>query len=694
MRTSEQSQSARDPVLGISLSALQAMAREGAVWWIIDDETGNVTASSAGWRTRFEEEPRTLQAAGTGLERLVAAVVKADRDKARQLWTGAGVGEGELHYRLEEPRGRPPLWTEGVYALAGARGLRLHVARPRNLSQEESSEFSPWQAREFLRSSPDQAVVIGADGKVLFATATARRLDRSRLEPGRVGGWLGRPEVEDYEAVLAAARRCREPGAPSQRVSCRTRDEHGSPLLLELLMVRAPQSFPPGAVLVSFRDVSGRSYRDPATRLYNRQGFAEYLQSLVEGTPPSRRSEPAAVLALGLESYDALVESHGTEAAEAALLRSARRAQSVLQIFGRPARPMARLGDDTVGLVIPECEGGQTLAKLVRAILASVATPVDLGGGEEVVLSPVCGVRLVEELDQTPQAVAEALQARRRAGAAGPGAFAWFDPERQARLRHQLGLEADLVRGLDRQELGVAFEPILTLDDHLLVGLEVSARWQHPELGELPAAELGVVARGSGMLHRLDQHLLAGALDQVASWRRAGLWGKRTVWLRMSDQSLARPGLPAAVQRLLQERELPGDLLVLCVSEGVAERSQEALGELMARLRHHGVHFCLDGVGHPSSSLSALALLPFDYYRLSPALLAAASQDNTRAERLVQAVVAAADSLEAQAVAEGLDDERLVRLALGWELGLGQGRALGAPLGSTETTRILTRSQR
>lgn len=693
MPTSEQARPDHDTVLGVPLAALQAMAREGAVWWIVDDGTGHVTASSAGWRMRFEEDPRSLRAAGPGLEGLVRGVVKADRDKARQLWTGASAGEGELHYRLEEPRGRPPLWTESVVALDGRRGLRLHVARPRKLAQEETDEFSPWQAREFLRSSPDQAVVIGVDGKVLFATATARRLDRSRLEPGRRGAWLGRPEDEDFDEVLAAARRCREPGAPSQRVSCRTRDEHGSPLLLELLMARAPASFPPGAVLVSLRDVTGRTYRDPATRLYNRQGFSEYLHSLVELTPPARRQEPAALLALGLENYDGLAESLGTEAAEAALLRSARRAQSVLQIFGKPVRPMGRLGDDTIGLVLPDCEGGQELTRLVRAILASVATTVDLGSRGEVVVGPVCGVRLVQDLEQVPAAVAEALQARRRAGEAGVGAWAWYDPDRQARLRQQLGLEADLVNGLDHDEVDVAYQPIVSLEDHVVVGLEVSPLWRHRGLGGLQAAEVVGVARSAGLLHRLERRVLAVALDQVATWREAGLWGQRTLWMRVSEETLSRPGLAGTVQRLLQERGLPGSLLVLSFREGLAERSQEALGELMARLRHLGVLFSLDGLGHPSSSLSALALLPFDYFRLAPTLLASASQGNPRAERLAQAIAAAAESLDARAVVDGLEDERLVGLALGWDLSLGQGRQIGPPGSPTEAARLLTRAR-
>lgn len=677
----------------LSSDALGALARAGSVWWMVDAGSQRVTLASSAWRLRFEQHP----ASGPLAERPLLAsieeeVLPADLDKVIRLWRG-GTGDGrEVTYRLAEPRGRPRTWTEQVFEVRGARPARLHVARPQTAVQDRSPELTPWQARQLILSTPDGVAVLGPREELLFASEEVKKLSRGApaASPTEPGAWLGRPHPDDYPAVSAAMRRCRDQLGAPQRITCRVEGAEGARQVAELSIAPARLGFPPGSVIVTVRDATRLTYTDPGTGLYNPVGFRQYLGTLTSSIPEAEAPRLTAVFAAGLENHASLVETHGQELADLVLARCAKRVQAQLSRFGQPASGLARLTEDTIGFILLRCTERRVAAQLVRAVLGALSSPVELAEGQ-VVARPVCGVRLIEGIGELEVATQQALQARRQAAEQGPRTWAYFDPERQARLQESLALEGALVGALEAGELRAWFQPIVNLGRRSIAGLEVLARWHHPKLGHVAPNLFIPAARRAGVLHRLDLFILLRALDQVAAWRKEGLWRDRSLWVNVSPQALAHPAFTDTVLRALEERDLPGSQLILEISETLAESDIPLVLGILEQLRSSGVRLALDDFGTGQSSLAMLGKVPFEIFKLDRSLVVAAGAGRPREARMVQAMGAVAESLGLTVVAEGIETEAEVRPMAEFGFELAQGYLFSHPLDAGDTAALLSR---
>ncbi|KQN90446.1 hypothetical protein ASE95_13210 [Sphingomonas sp. Leaf231] len=225
-------------------------------------------------------------------------------------------------------------------------------------------------------------------------------------------------------------------------------------------------------------------------------------------------------------------------------------------------------------------------------------------------------------------------------------------------------LAADLHRALERQEIDVRFQPQVQLIDGRITGVEALARWHHPRLGMLGAETLLAAADRAGLGIALSDHIQALALRRAADWPDA--LARLRIAVNVTATDLSRTPFVSRFLARVREAGIAPGRVTAEVTEGAMIDNLHAAGAALAALRAAGCRVALDDFGTGYSSLSYVARLPLDYLKIDRSLTQAAVND-PRNRVVMQGVLAIAEGLGLETIAEGVETEaqRLLLAARG-----------------------------
>jgi EAL domain-containing protein (putative c-di-GMP-specific phosphodiesterase class I) len=257
----------------------------------------------------------------------------------------------------------------------------------------------------------------------------------------------------------------------------------------------------------------------------------------------------------------------------------------------------------------------------------------------------------------------------------------------------QLG--GELSRALDAAEFRVVYQPIMTLADRRVIGVEALVRWHHPTRGVVSPVEFIPAAESTGLIVPLGRFVLREVCRQAAAWiAEFGPDALQKVGPNVSVRQLHDPDFVADVREVLAGAGLAADRLVLELTESAVLRGPQVLRTLH-ELHDMGIRLALDDFGTGESSLSLLRAFPAAIIKLDKSFVDGIELDEpgTSAaearQAVARAVIQLAGALSLDSVAEGIENQgQADRLqALGYTLG--QGYHLARPMAAEDLTRIL-----
>jgi EAL domain-containing protein (putative c-di-GMP-specific phosphodiesterase class I) len=245
--------------------------------------------------------------------------------------------------------------------------------------------------------------------------------------------------------------------------------------------------------------------------------------------------------------------------------------------------------------------------------------------------------------------------AARIAKSEGIGRQAVFESSMHSTAVAQLTLEHDLRRAIDRGELAVHYQPIVSLEDGDITGFEALARWNHSELGWIPPARFIPAAEEAGLIGRLGNFILREA---CAGMRLLQMSARRplSMSVNLSASQLFQVGLVGEVAGILGSAGVDPSALRLEVTESVLVEQPDAAAAVLERLRGLNLRICMDDFGTGYSSLSYLQRLPVDVLKIDRSFIAAIDSGD-KAQGIVSAIVALANNLHLELIAEGVETE-------------------------------------
>jgi diguanylate cyclase (GGDEF)-like protein/PAS domain S-box-containing protein len=433
-------------------------------------------------------------------------------------------------------------------------------------------------------------------------------------------------------------------------------------------------------------DLRHQALHDPLTGLPNR---ALLLDRLRHGLARGRRGDRwLALLHLDLDDFKHINDSLGHGAGDDLLRDLAPRLAQAL----RPGDTLARVGGDEFAIVCESLLDPTESASVAERVLEVVGHPVTLGAGE---FKPGASIGIALAGPGTAvgaeELVRDADVAMYRAKAAARGGYELFDEQMRHDTVEHVELTNDLRRAIERGELTLAFQPVVSYNERRVTGMEVLARWTHPERGEISPSQFIPLAEQHGLIAPLGSWVLRAALDQLAAWRDAGeSLADRSLAINVSRNQLGRPELVDEIVQAVSVRGIPPGQLVIEVTESAVMDDPEVAGATLAALHDRGIHLALDDFGVGQSSLACLLDLPLDAVKLDRGFLTSLAT-SPKAAAIVRAVADMARTLRFPVVAEGVETEAQATLVEALGCDMGQGYLYARPVCAAEMPATVAR---
>ncbi|MBW4687284.1 MAG: diguanylate cyclase [Komarekiella atlantica HA4396-MV6] len=310
----------------------------------------------------------------------------------------------------------------------------------------------------------------------------------------------------------------------------------------------------------SFRDVTAhnfaeakiryQAYHDLLTNLPNRALFNERLcETLIQA---HQSGSKLAVCFLDLDRFQRINDTLGHAIGDKLLKSVAQRIKKYL----RSHDTIARWGGDEFTLLLPEINDAKDVARIQEQILAAFKTGFDIENHHlhitisiGIALYPIHG----EDIETLMKHADAALS---RVKLQGRNNYQFYHSAINSRASELLILENSLYSALERQEFQVYYQPQVNINTGEISKMEALLRWQHPELGLIPAEKFIPLAEETGLILPIGEWVLRTACAQNKAWQEALDLPLLSVAVNLSARQLQQPGLVNIVTQILSETKL------------------------------------------------------------------------------------------------------------------------------------------
>jgi diguanylate cyclase (GGDEF)-like protein len=408
--------------------------------------------------------------------------------------------------------------------------------------------------------------------------------------------------------------------------------------------------------------VSTRALRDPLTDLANRVLFHDRLEHAIQLLHRDQRS--VAVLSMDLDDFKLINDNLGHAAGDALLVQAAQRLLGCV----RSGDTVARIGGDEFAVLIEDA--GENAHLIVYQIMEAFERPFSAAG--EVIFVRLSAGLAVAGLNDSDLRATELLKHADSALASAKqlgGGLQTYSADIDFR-DDALGLSApdihlsrgglvevrllsDLRQAISHRALTVLYQPKVDLQTTHVVGAEALARWPHPVFGMVLPHQFLPLVRQHGLMRTFTDLILDKALSDAAQWRRRGI--AVPVAVNLFPPLVGDINLPGHIFDALERHELPGDSLIVEITEDLLLDDIDRTREVLEALREHSIQVALDDFGSGYSALTYLCKLPIDEVKVDYDLIGHVLTD-PRAEAIVRAVIDLSHALNVTTVAEGVEN--------------------------------------
>ncbi len=426
---------------------------------------------------------------------------------------------------------------------------------------------------------------------------------------------------------------------------------------------------------------------DNLTGLPNRQLFLDRFEAVLAFAKADPAMRPT-VIVIDLDRFKQVNDSVGIAVGDSILLTLARRLGRLL----KPQDTLARLTGDQFSLILlSERDPGRIIA-FAETIRRTLRAPITFND-REIFLTASIGLALADgQMTRTDEILKDAELAMYHAKRIGGDRIEVFKPAMRARKTDRLTLESDLRRALERDEISLAYQPIVRLEDRSVAGFEALARWDHPKMGRMSPAEFISIAEEIGLIVDLGLFVLERAARQLGHWQRTvRLRDPVFVSVNVSSRQLLRHDLIHDLRSVLSRSAVLRGTLKLELTESLVMENPEHAAQMLTRIRELGAGLALDDFGTGHSSLAYLQRFPFDTIKIDQSFVRTTPK-GTRPV-ILRSIIALAHDLGMEVVAEGAetDSDAVELYQLGCEYA--QGFVFGEPMPAEQAGQLLLSDQ-
>ncbi len=410
-----------------------------------------------------------------------------------------------------------------------------------------------------------------------------------------------------------------------------------------------------------------RATHDPLTGLANRARLMEELNDALD------RRDPLAVIFCDIDDFKGINDSQGHEGGDVVLKHVANQLASV----GGPTELISRFGgDEFCVLTRTEPQTARSIAsRIERALDSSVA----VNDGQQRVSGSV-GLAIAKVTD-TPDTLLKSAD------------LAMYREKERRRGLRRARRSAEETE-ISPEQIRLAFQPVIEMVDQQIIGVEVLARYMHPELGMLDPSSFLPPGTEQGMFDKLDLEILTRSIAQLSEWLGQGVVDERfTMSLNLSPDHVSDSLSTKEIFEILRQHRVPSTMLQVEVTEQALSAHEDDLRHSLTVLRERGIKIAIDDFGVQGSNVDRLIAIPSDVVKIDRSLVSEIDSD-VRAENRLRHVLEIISGEERVAIAEGVERQAQARVLRDLRVPFGQGYLWHAPISALALTPLLGRASR
>jgi diguanylate cyclase (GGDEF)-like protein/PAS domain S-box-containing protein len=416
---------------------------------------------------------------------------------------------------------------------------------------------------------------------------------------------------------------------------------------------------------------------DSLTGLANRFLFHDRLQTAVSQS--ARTSSILALLFLDLDDFKDVNDTLGHDAGDDLLKAVAERLTSYLRdsdSVGRHGTTLARLGGDEFTILLTNLTDPVGAATVAERIIDDLSRPFSIAGQE--VRTGICtGIAIYPDHAATPEDLLKRADlALYRSKAEGRNRYHFYNAEMETKVLARRALERDLRDAIAKDQMWLAYQPLLDIKNGQMVGMEALLRWNHPDRGSISPVEFIPIAETTGLIVSIGKWVLREACRQNKAWQAAGL-PPLAVSVNFSAVQFRQEDLVSTVEEALVETGLESRYLHMEITESVL--MQEGAVDNLRDFHQRGIMVSLDDFGTGYSSLSYLTQFPVDKIKLDSSFVHEIDHDTSNAA-IIKAVVNLGHSLGMRVNVEGVETREQLEILASYGVDEIQGYYFSRPI--------------
>lgn len=441
------------------------------------------------------------------------------------------------------------------------------------------------------------------------------------------------------------------------------------------------------ALRKSQRAFQHAALHDSLTKMPNRAYFGEIVRELIEETKTGAESK-SYVLFLDLARFKTINDSLGHTIGDKVLMVVAKRFSRML----RAQDKVARLGGDEFAIILRGLSSDEKAEKVAWKIHQKIAQPFSLSKSK-IHTSVNIGIAPCQAEYNTPEEILrDADIAMHHAKEKGSG-VALFTKELREKFIQEATLESELPFAIERKELSMHYQPLISLKDGSLIGFEALLRWNHHKIGFISPAQFIPIAENSGLIIPITNWILGETCRQIAEWQNLSFATKDLiVSVNISGKHLSNTDLIVDVKKALKNSNLSPSSLKLEITESAAMDNVVQTVQILTSLKELGVQLSIDDFGTGYSSLSYLHRLPFDTLKIDRSFVNSVGENGEDSE-ILQTIISLAKNLKMRVIAEGIETESQLNILKNLGCDYGQGYLMSKPLPQDVMEELLHKKQ-
>lgn len=483
-------------------------------------------------------------------------------------------------------------------------------------------------------------------------------------------GWGRRANGEDYPAWLSITEVIAKSGTLSHYVASVT----------DITARKAAEA-----------EIQQLAYYDSLTKLANRRLLMNRLEHALANSARSGRE--GGLLFIDLDNFKAINDALGHGVGDNLLRQVAERLLSCV----RKTETVARLGGDEFVVMVEDLsndvrEAGRQIEAMGDKILTALNQPYLLAG-RNYQNTPSIGVTLFgRDNTSADELMKRADIAMYQAKRTGRNAIRFFDPKMQAAVEYRADLGLALREAIANDQLVLYYQMQVAYGSGA-TGAEVLLRWRHPTRGLISPTQFIPVAEETGLIIPIGMWALRAACAQIKTWE--GNPGREHLQLavNVSARQFSQTDFCAQVVEMLDASGINPSRLKLELTESTMPDDVAEIIATMQTLSKLGVQFSLDDFGTGHSALSSLKKLPLHQIKIDQSFIREIANDPDDAV-IVQTIIAMANSLGIQVLAEGVENEEQKEILVNRGCDHFQGFLFGRPVPIQDFERQLGSGKR